>query len=144
MLAAFAGVERYGTDYRWRLAGRLEGAAGKITVPNVLGVETREDSPGSLVFSYGGATHSLAAIGGATDEEWFVVFGDRTNGDTTYGGGRFVYVAGDPNSDRVVIDFNRAYNPPCAFTPFATCPLPPKGNKLPFAVVAGEKTYGDH
>ena len=73
--------------------------------------------------------------------ELFVVFGDSTNGKETYGGGRFLY-ADWPGPDGVVtLDFNRAYNPPCVFTPWATCPLPPPQNKLAMAIEAGEKTY---
>lgn len=147
VLAAFHRIERFDVDYRWRLDGHLERDPRKITVPNILGVETRESSPGSLVFSlsHGGASFRLVALGDAEDDEMFVIFADRSNGEVTYGGGRFLDVAWPvAGSDAIVIDFNRAYNPPCAFTPYATCPLPPKGNRLSFAVVAGEKKYGDH
>ena len=79
--------------------------------------------------------------GGSPDEkELFFVFKDRTTGEETYGAGRFLY-ADPPSPDRVVLDFNRAFNPPCAFTPFATCPLPPKQNWLPIRIEAGEKAY---
>ena len=75
------------------------------------------------------------------DDEVFVIFGDTTNGAETYGGGRFLYADLVPGS-RIVLDFNKAYNPPCAFTPYATCPLPPRQNRLPLAIRAGEKKYG--
>jgi hypothetical protein len=75
--------------------------------------------------------------------ELFVIFGDTTSGDETYPGGRFLY-APLPREGRTVLDFNKAYNPPCAFTPCATCPLAPRQNPLPVAVRAGEKTYGEH
>ena len=62
----------------------------------------------------------------------------------TYGGGRFLYSDIAPDATEVIVDFNRAYNPPCVFTPYATCPLPPRSNRLPVSVRAGEKRYGDH
>jgi uncharacterized protein len=73
----------------------------------------------------------------------FFVLADATSGRETYGGGRHLY-AERPQGDTIVLDFNRAENPPCAFTPYATCPVPPKENRLPFAVTAGEKTYAGH
>ncbi|MGA9524755.1 MAG: DUF1684 domain-containing protein, partial [Myxococcaceae bacterium] len=69
--------------------------------------------------------------------------GDLTNRSDTYGAGRFLYTD-LPRDGQVVLDFNRAYNPPCAFTPYATCPLPTRENKLPIRIEAGEKRYGDH
>ena len=71
----------------------------------------------------------------------FVIIADETSGEETYGGGRFLYVARADSSGESVIDFNKAYNPPCSFTPYATCPLPPEQNRLPLAVRAGEKRY---
>jgi uncharacterized protein (DUF1684 family) len=67
------------------------------------------------------------------------VFGDRTNGKETYGGGRFVYTAPPAEDGTVVVDFNRAYNPPCVFSPYATCPLPWPANRLPVRIEAGER-----
>jgi len=87
-----------------------------------------------------GGTHRLIAFDDTGDGRLFFVFGDRTNGRETYGGGRFLY-SDPPRDGRVVLDFNRAYNPPCVFTPWATCPLPPPGNRLPVAIEAGEKKY---
>ena len=70
---------------------------------------------------------------------------DRTNGRETFGGGRYLYVKPPGPDGLVVLDFNKAYNPPCAFTPYATCPLPPAQNRLPFRIEAGEKKYaGGH
>ena len=71
------------------------------------------------------------------------ILGDRTNGDTTYGAGRYLYADLEAD-DRIVVDFNKAYTPPCAFTPFATCPLPPPENRLGIPIEAGEKYSGDH
>jgi uncharacterized protein (DUF1684 family) len=77
------------------------------------------------------------------ETELFLIFSDGTSGEETYGAGRFLYTD-LPKDGRTVVDFNKAYNPPCAFTPYATCPLPPKQNELPVAVRAGEKKYGEH
>ena len=74
------------------------------------------------------------------DGRLFLVFGDKTNGKETYGGGRFLYTD-PPQNGRVELDFNRAYNPPCVFSHYATCPLPPPGNKLPLPILAGEKKF---
>ena len=85
------------------------------------------------------------ALAAPREDEYFVMFRDRTSSDSTYPAGRFLYVVRLDARGRVVIDFNRAYNPPCAFTAFATCPLPPRQNWLPFAVLAGErKPAGNH
>jgi uncharacterized protein (DUF1684 family) len=98
--------------------------------------------PGALVFEKDGKAYRLEPMSQEGDE-LFVVFGDATSGHETYGGGRFVYV-GMPGPDgKTVIDFNKAYNPPCVFTEFATCPLPHRDNVLPFRVEAGEKSWGD-
>jgi uncharacterized protein (DUF1684 family) len=141
----FKGIERFPTDLVWRVAASLEkGDSTKtIQITNVLGQTFRQRSPGTLVFYIDGKKYGLEALddGGA---EYFMIFGDSTNARETYGAGRYLYVSPVDSSGRTFIDFNKAYNPPCAFTPFATCPLPPKQNVLDVAVKAGEKNYGDH
>lgn len=143
-LKEFKGVETFPVDPAWRLVARFERPATPrtIDVPNVLGTTEKQDSPGTVVFSVAGKEHRLDAL--AEDDRLFLVFGDETNTRETYGGGRFLYTAEPSDDGTVVVDFNRATNPPCVFTPFATCPLPPKGNRLPVRVTAGEKTYGQH
>jgi hypothetical protein len=98
-------------------------------------------------FEKEGRTYRIDALHGAEENEIWLIFGDGTNGKTTYGGGRFLYATlesgGLDQAGEVWVDFNRAYNPPCAFTPYATCPLPPPGNKIELAVEAGEKRYGE-
>jgi uncharacterized protein (DUF1684 family) len=139
---AFRGLTYFPVDPSWRIEARVEdNAAPKpITVPNVLGAETSEPSPGTLVFERGGKTYRLTPVLEEGETDWFVIFGDATNGHDTYGAGRFLYVP--PAVDgRTVIDFNKAYNPPCVFTDYATCPLPPPQNRLPIRVEAGEKEY---
>jgi uncharacterized protein (DUF1684 family) len=97
---------------------------------------------GKLVFTINGQTVSLDVV--EEGVEYFVIFGDLTNKKETYGAGRFLYVPKPTADGKTVVDFNKAFNPPCAFTPYATCPFPPKQNMLSLAITAGEKTYGEH
>ena len=84
---------------------------------------------------------SIDALEGSSGK-LFLVFGDETNNDSTYGGGRFLYTDPPGDDGSVTVDFNQAYNPPCVFTPWATCPLPPPQNRMATKVEAGELTYG--
>lgn len=95
-----------------------------------------------MIFSVAGQECHLEPVseGG---ESLFFIFGDKTNGKETYAAGRFLYTD-LPKDGRVVLDFNKAVNPPCAFTPYATCPLPPASNRLAVRIEAGEKTFGEH
>jgi uncharacterized protein (DUF1684 family) len=144
VLAGFAGIESYPVSLAWRLEARFEpyDPPRRIRVPNVLGTPTEETCPGALVLARDGETFRLEPTG-EPGEDLFLVFGDATNGRETYGGGRFLYAPWPKPGEPAVLDFNRAYNPPCVFTPYATCPLPPRQNRLPFPVEAGEKTWGD-
>lgn len=141
-LAAFTGIDNYPIDGRWRTEAQFVpyDPPKPITVPNVLGTRSEQPSPGAIELRMAGRTHRLDVLPGG-DGEYFVVFGDATNTKETYGGGRFLYVAEADEEGRVVVDFNKAYNPPCVFTPYATCPLPPRQNRLELAVHAGEKMY---
>jgi uncharacterized protein (DUF1684 family) len=142
LFAAFEGMQRFPVEPSWRVTARFEAydPPKTILVPNIAGPPLPESCPGRLVFERDGGTYSLEPTGDP-GEELFVVFGDATNGTETYGGGRFLYADWPGPDAEVVLDFNRAYNPPCVFTPWATCPLPPPQNELPFAIAAGEKTY---
>lgn len=142
---AFHGINTYPPSAAWRIEARFEPAEKprKLSVPNVLGLVEEMESPGTLVFTAGGKEHRLTPVVEEGSKQLFIIFADETNRDETYGAGRFLY-ADLPKDGKVVLDFNRAYNPPCAFTRFATCPLPPRGNRLPLRVEAGEKRYGDH
>jgi len=142
---AFQGIETFPYDERYRVEARFEPyvPAREIAVPNVLGTVETQASPGALVFELEGKSYRLDPVLESGETELFVIFGDRTNGHETYGGGRFLY-AKLAVGGKTILDFNRAYNPPCVFTPYATCPLPPKENKLPIRIEAGEKTYGEH
>jgi hypothetical protein len=142
LFAAFDGMDRFPVEPSWRMTARLEryDPPKTILVPNVVGPPLPEPCPGRLLFDHQGESYALEPTG-EPGEELFIVFGDRTNGAETYGGGRFLYADWPGPTGEVVLDFNRAYNPPCVFTPWATCPLPPPQNELPFAIAAGEKVY---
>jgi uncharacterized protein len=143
---SFTGLDYYPIASDWRVVARFEPAppGTTIPVPNILGTVDEPPSPGSVVFARGGQEARLRAIDEG-DGRLFLVFGDPTNGRDTYGGGRYVYAdPPGPGEDTVVVDFNKAYNPPCVFTPYATCPLPPKGNELAFPVEAGERLWSGY
>jgi uncharacterized protein (DUF1684 family) len=139
MLANFKGIDEFPLQPAWRVVARFEPSKDKkIAIANIIGQVADETSPGAVVFDWQGKTYRIDALSGGDDGSLFLVFGDRTNGRETYGAGRFLDT-GAPKDGKVVVDFNTAYNPPCAFTAFATCPLPPAENKLPIRVEAGEK-----
>ncbi|HTF18849.1 MAG TPA: DUF1684 domain-containing protein [Chryseolinea sp.] len=137
----FRGVERFPIDPEYRVEATFVPAEGRtIDITNVLGQTTSQNSPGTLVFTWKGAEQTLDVLEGGK-EEYFVIIADETSGKETYAGGRYLYVKHADERGKVVLDFNKTYNPPCVFTPYATCPLPPHQNILPFRVLAGEKVY---
>lgn len=144
-LKAFHGLDYFPLEPKWKLVARFEAAAEpkEIPIPNALGFDEPILSPGHVVFTVDGQEHRLLALDDTGDGRLFLVFGDKTNGRETYGGGRFLYTD-PPQGGRVELDFNRAYNPPCVFTPYATCPLPPRENRLPMRIEAGEKSFAGH
>lgn len=138
----FAGLRWYPVDEAYRVTARFLPHPEKrtIAVPNVLGTEEAMAAPGVAVFTLGGRElrlHPVLESPGA--RQLFFIFKDETAPRETYGGGRFLYAA-LPVDGKVELDFNRAYTPPCAFTAFATCPLPPRENRLAVRIPAGEKT----
>ena len=137
-LAAFKGNKRFAIHEKWNLPAKLlpPNPSG-LFITNVLGQTTAQDYAGKISFEYQGKNYVLDAISEGPGE-LFVVFGDATNGNNTYQTGRFIYVPRPDSNGNTFIDFNKAFNPPCAYTPFATCPIPPKQNILPFKVTAGE------
>lgn len=145
LLTSFKGLDDYPLNPDWRVVARFEPARDKkIAIANVLGQVADQKSPGTVTFERGGKTYRLDALEGGPKGELFLIFGDQTNGKETYGAGRFLETDA-PQGGKVVVDFNTAYNPPCAFTAFATCPLPPQQNKLAVKVEAGEKKFaGGH
>ena len=112
-----------------------------ISIINVLGMVENMNSPGALEFEIDGNDYSLDSVLEKGSKQLFIIFADTTSGKETYGAGRYLY-AEPPNADgKVILDFNKSYNPPCAFTKFATCPLPPRQNRLNIRIEAGEKKY---
>lgn len=141
-LKNFHGIERYPVEVAYRLEARFEPyqPPKQIDITNILGQTYPQPSPGAVVFKWEGEEYRLDAIDEGGDE-YFMIIGDETNKDETYPSGRYMYIAKPDAEGRVILDFNKLYNPPCAFTPFATCPLPPRQNILPIAIKAGEKNY---
>ena len=141
-LAAFSGMQSFPIDIGWRVTGRLEpdDTDEPMEIVDVTGIVTREASPGWVAFERDGQTWRLHALDGGGGKLW-LIFADLTNGTETYGGGRFVYSEPVASDGSVVVDFNLAYNPPCVFSPYATCPLPPAENRLPLRIEAGELVY---
>jgi uncharacterized protein (DUF1684 family) len=139
-LSAFKGCERFKDDSTLRLNARfVKKQENKLLITNVLGQTNAQESPGQLIFSIAGKEYQLDALG--EGKELFILFGDATSGKGTYPAGRFLYADLPDANGNTIIDFNKAFNPPCAFTIYATCPLPPKQNILPIAIKAGEKDH---
>ncbi|MGO9260599.1 MAG: DUF1684 domain-containing protein [Bryobacteraceae bacterium] len=138
----FRGIQSFPANEAWRVNAKFVPEARKIPILNVLGQTDSSDSPGYAVFRLGGRELRLYPILEEPDaRQLFFIFRDQTSGKETYGAGRFLY-SDMPKDGQVVLDFNKAYNPPCAFTPYATCPLPPPENRLAVRIEAGEKKYG--
>jgi uncharacterized protein (DUF1684 family) len=140
----FKGLEYYPIDPKWRVEARLEMVhpPKKIPITDITGMKSESISPGSLVFEIDGKEYRLDPILEEGSDEYFIIFRDETAKDTTYPAGRYLYAAA-PKDGKVIVDFNKAYNPPCAFSDFATCPLPPQQNRLAVRIEAGEKKWAD-
>jgi len=139
----FLGLSYFPVSTAWAIDAHFEAyrPAHHIKIMNILGMEQDMESPGALVFRKDGRDWRLdAVLEQPGDTELFVMFADATSGHETYGAGRFLRVP-LPSGDSVRVDFNKAYNPPCALNDFATCPLPPSQNRLRLRIAAGEKTY---
>jgi len=135
----FSGMKYFPINAELHVEGKFVADSKKIAILNILGQTDLEESPGVVEFRYQGQTYRLRPI--YEGKTLFFLFKDRTNRSQTYQAGRMLNTP-LPVDGKVDLDFNRAYNPPCTFTPYATCPLPPKENTLPFAVNAGELRYG--
>jgi uncharacterized protein (DUF1684 family) len=134
-LTAYRGTPCYPPDERWVVRGSFDPYAAPVATPG--GAED-EVAVGEVVFEHAGAEHRLVAWGGDDGSLW-ILFRDATSGVTTYPANRQLLTAPPAPDGGVVVDFNRAYNMPCAYTDFATCPVAPAANTLPFAVEAGER-----
>lgn len=138
----FTGIDYWPTARDWQVDAGFEAAAAGATLPivNILGMVEDMPTPGTVTFERDGSRYALQALEGS-DGALFLIFADRTSGHGSYSAGRYLDAPSPDAQGRLRLDFNRAYNPPCAFTAFATCPLPPAGNRLDLAIPAGEKTY---
>ncbi len=138
----FKGLEYFPVQRGMRVTAKVREPKPEenVAITNVLGNTTAYPIAAYLDFTIDGQAYSLQALdeGG---EKYFVVFGDETNGASSYGGGRFLYPAKASFGETTTLDFNLAENPPCAFSDFATCPLPPSQNMLPISIEAGEKLF---
>jgi uncharacterized protein len=140
----FQGLSWYPADPGWRIQGKYTAwdKPHSLVFHNTIGQEEKEPSPGYVTFQKDGREFRLEPM--LDDGQLFFVLRDQTSGKTTYGASRFLYADPPANTGKngmVWLDFNKAENPPCAFTAFATCPLPPAQNRLALAIMAGEKKY---
>jgi uncharacterized protein (DUF1684 family) len=137
----FTGLHWFPVQESYRVTAKfVPGAEGReIAITNVLGDVQNMKSPGTLIFNLNGHPYSLDPVA-EDDGKLFIIFRDSTGGRSTYAAGRFLY-ADAPKDGVVTLDFNKAENPPCAFTAYATCPLPPRQNILDGSIEAGEKRY---
>ena len=147
----FAGIDYFPIDPSWRIVADWVPFAPphKLQIGSEIGTIDTVEVPGKAVFQRDGHTYELLPYQEQPGGELFFVIADRTSGKETYGASRFFYASlpagGVQHPGKLVLDFNQAYNPPCAFTAFATCPLPPPENRLNLRVTAGEKKYrGGH
>jgi uncharacterized protein len=143
----FAGLDYYPVDPKWRVEAKFEAyhPPKSIAITDVTGMTSSNVAPGALVFEVDGKEYRIDPILEEGSDEFFIIFKDETSKDSTYQAGRYLYTKKPGADGKVIVDFNKAYNPPCVFTPYATCPLPPPQNRLPIRVEAGEKRYaGKH
>lgn len=140
--AHFSGLDYWPGGMDWRIPGRfIPHPPGKtLPIVNIIGTTDHIPNPGAVEFQRDGKPFRLEALDQG-EGTLFLVFADRTSGHGSYGAGRYLDAPMPDTQGQVMLDFNRAYNPPCAFTPFATCPLPPPENRLDLAIAAGERDY---
>ena len=139
----FQGLTYFPVSTDWVFNARFEPyqPAHRIKITNILGMDEDDESPGAVVFTKDGREWRLDTVReDPGEQELFIMFADATSGHETYGAGRFLYIP-LPVNGHAQLDFNKAYNPPCALNDFATCPLPPFQNRLKLKVDAGEKSY---
>jgi len=142
-------IPSFPINAKWRIKAKYEKFDNpkEIAIPNVLGDIEFEKCYGSLKFKIEDKDFELIPLGNGAKENLFLIFADETSAEETYGAGRFLSIEQPDENGITYIDFNKATNPPCAFTDFATCPLPPKENVLPVKILAGEKVnehFGHH
>ena len=138
----FTGIERFPVNDKWKISASFVPFEKPkiISIPTIIGTPDEMTCKGELHFKIDGKDYSILPVD--EDGKLFIIFADETNGEETYGAGRFLYADPPDSTGKVIIDFNKAYNPPCIFTPYATCPLPPKENVIRTKITAGEKLWG--
>jgi uncharacterized protein (DUF1684 family) len=143
LLKEFKGINVFPINENWRIEATFVpyDPPKQILIPNILGTTEEDKSPGALSFTVDGKSYQLDAI--RSRNGFFIIFADETSGKDTYGAGRFLYTDKPDSNNKVILDFNIAYNPPCVFTKYATCSLPPKQNYLHLKITAGEKMWGE-
>jgi uncharacterized protein (DUF1684 family) len=136
----FAGIDYFDIDPGFRLQAKFTAhpPGSKLEITNVLGMVEAMDNPGTVTFSKDGKPYTLEAVDEG-DHQLFLMYADRTSGHQSYPAARFLYAEYPDAQGNTVVDFNKGYSPPCAFTDYATCPLPPASNRLDLAITAGEK-----
>jgi len=142
VLRNFKGINNFPINLNFRIEGTFKpyDPPKALQIPTEIGTIDQRSCPGYVSFMIEGKTYSLDVTGDPKCS-FFVSFADMTSGKETYGGGRMLNIPGPEPSNKILIDFNKAYNPPCAFTSFATCPLPLPQNKLKVAIRAGEMKF---
>lgn len=145
LLKKFGGIERFPINEDWKINAEFEeyNPSKKMLIPDITGVTLEEFSPGAVKFMVDSKEYKIDAVDAG--RRLWLIFADETSGEETYGAGRYLYIDKPDSSGNTVIDFNLAYNPPCVFTKYATCPFPPKQNYLKLRITAGEKKWeGNH
>lgn len=145
-LKNFTDIERYPVDIKWRIKAHLQkyDSPKMEKVVNVLGQVEELECPGKLVFKIDGRDFSIDPFLSSGGKRYWILFGDKTNETETYAAGRYLYIDAADENGEAWIDFNQSYNPPCVFSEFATCTLPPRENILDIRVTAGEKMWQGH
>ena len=143
----FKGLDYFPIDPKWRIEAKFEPFKPPkiLAIATMIGTTEYDTCPGALVFEVDGKEHRLEPVyESGNEKQYFIMFSDETSGKETYAVGRQLYAELPDARGIVILDFNKAYNWPCVFTEFATCPIPPRQNHLPFRVEAGEKMYSGH
>jgi len=143
LLQAFDGVDRFENDLTWRIHGHFSryDSPKMVPIPTILGTDTQMTSPGTIKIEVNGEERELIALKAGDDDRMFMIIADGLSGEETYGGGRFLVTEPIQEDGTIILDFNKATNPPCAFSPYATCPRPPEENRFVANIPAGEKTF---
>ena len=146
LLASFNHIDYYPINEQWKVEAKWKeySEPKTVIVHNQVGMELEQQVFGALHFELDGNPYKLEPLGPMYEEEYFVLIYDKTSGHETYGSGRYIYVPSVDENGITYIDFNKAFNPPCVYTEFATCLFPHEANRLPLKIEAGEKYSGSH